>query len=311
MTTTTKPNLFIVGAAKSGTTAMYRYLEQHPDIFVCTPKEPHHFGEDIGMAPDWRVDGRDAYEALFTGAGRTRWRGEASVFTMVSEAAAREISDYAGPEARVIAMLRDPVTAIWSLHWQFLKSANETLESLEDALDAEAERAEGRSIPYSAHCRLPLRYRNTYSYPPQLRRLFDAFGRERVHVELFDDLRADVEGVYDRCMRFLDLDASHRPDLSVVNAAGPIRNLAFRRAIQASGLKRVWGRVPPGLRRRAGDLAQLVTRDTKTRAQLRPETAAALAEHFEPQRLELESMLGVDLSRWTEQWRRLSQPAKS
>ncbi|NLF38083.1 sulfotransferase, partial [bacterium] len=100
------PDFFIVGAPKSGTTALHAYLGRHPSIFVPARKEPHFFGSDI-VSPAFVRD-RDAYLSLFAGATTEARVGEASIWYLYSKRAAREIKEF-NPDARIIIMLRNPV----------------------------------------------------------------------------------------------------------------------------------------------------------------------------------------------------------
>lgn len=300
-----KPNLFLFGAAKCGTTSLHTYLEQHPEICMSRVKEPHHFGSDLNLGEGWHIPDRSEYEAMFDGAESLPRRGESSVFYMISENAAREVADYADGDARVIAMLRDPVSAVWSLHWQFIKSANEDIEDLAAALDAEADRAEGRRIPPSVHNAQALRYINTYSYEPHLRRIIDAFGRDRVHIELFEDLKSDPAALYRRVLGFLGVDESFAPEFEVVNPAVPVRNLALRRALaRAPKLKKLWGKVPNQIRGGVGKTAASMLGGDQTRPPLKPDTRARLVDTFSNQIESIEQLLGRDLNVWRDAWNR-------
>ena len=193
----TFPNFFIVGAPKCGTTALHAYLAQHPDVFMSDPKEPHFFGSDL----EFRYRRSDAqYPVLLRGWGRRRRiGGEASVWYPYSECAADEIGE-ALPDARIIVMLRDPVEMIPSLHSQFVYNGHEDL-GLGHALAAEQERAAGRRPPPGPTSRAACST-GAWRYAPQLARYLDRFGRERVHVIVYDDLRADLPGEYRRLLEF-------------------------------------------------------------------------------------------------------------
>lgn len=136
----TRPNFFIVGAPKCGTTSLYEYLRSHPQVFMPEKKEPEHFSDDL----DWRnvmlrhrVADRDDYLSLFDPApAHAAAVGEASTWYLFSEAAAGAIHDF-NPEARIIIMLRDPVKMMYSLHGQFLKDCNEVIEDFAQAIAAE------------------------------------------------------------------------------------------------------------------------------------------------------------------------------
>ena len=100
-----KPDFFIVGAPKCGTTSMHRYMSQHPDIFMAQGKEPIYFGSDLKH--DWKVS-QEQYFDLFRDADREQRIGEKSVWYMHSETAAAEIKAF-DANADIIIMLRNPV----------------------------------------------------------------------------------------------------------------------------------------------------------------------------------------------------------
>ncbi len=100
------PNFFIVGAPRCGTSSLFVYLSAHPDVFVCQPKEPHHFGADLDLRPRPFPD-RDAYLRLFDGGSGARQLGEASVLYLYSRTAPCEIRALS-PDARAIVPQEDP-----------------------------------------------------------------------------------------------------------------------------------------------------------------------------------------------------------
>src|SRR5919108_5774969 len=106
------PNLFIVGAAKAGTTSLYHYLAQHPDVYMAPMKEPHFFSQ---IRPDPKleaffphVDNEAKYLALFAAAGDEKVRGEASTSYLWHPDVADAIRSKR-PDAKIVAMLRDPL----------------------------------------------------------------------------------------------------------------------------------------------------------------------------------------------------------
>src|SRR5262249_50339658 len=139
-----KPDLFIVGAPRCGTTAMYTYLGQHPDIFMSARKEPHFFGTDFSSPALDRDE--QTYLALFTGARNETRAGEASVFYLCSRRAAKEIHAFS-PSARIIIMLRNPVEMMYSLHSRHVLTGNEDINDFGTALAAAAERKRGLHLP--------------------------------------------------------------------------------------------------------------------------------------------------------------------
>jgi hypothetical protein len=226
-----RPDFFIVGAPKSGTTAMFEYLAAHPEVFTPARKEPTHFADDLdtGTRADSNYFTRDLadYLGLFAGSSGEKRVGEGSVWYLYSEVAAERIKKFA-PHARIIVMLRDPVEMAYSLHAQRLASGAEDISSFEEALAAEAERAEGRRIPRTAFVVRGLLYREVVRYADQVRRYLDAFGRDRVLVLFFEEFAAEPGAAYRQVCEFLDIDPSYAPSFERVNQNTVVRSSMVR-----------------------------------------------------------------------------------
>lgn len=220
------PNLFLVGAPKAGTTAMYTYLSQHPDVYMSPVKEPTYFGSDLPGERYCRD--QSEYLELFAGATDERWVGEASPWYLLSRQAADEIHRFA-PDARIIVMVREPVALIESLHSSALFSGDEHVTDVRRALELEPSRRSGANLSPLARIPQATFYRAVADLAPQIRRYFDVFGRGRVHVVVYDDLARDTTATYAAVLRFLEIDATFRPSLKVVNSNRSIRSKALRR----------------------------------------------------------------------------------
>ena len=210
-----QPNFFIVGAPKCGTTAMQSYLSQHPDIFMPSRKELHFFGTDF-TSPAYVRDPAE-YLGHFSEATGVARIGEASVYYLYSKVAAEEIKAYC-PDAKIIIMLRSPAEMLYSYHSQLLSNGFETLRSFPDALAAERDRRAGNRIPRglkvsSSH----LFYRDLPKYTEQVARYFDAFGRDQVHIILFDDFRSETPRMFRETLSFLGVAEGFAPQFKVVN----------------------------------------------------------------------------------------------
>lgn len=295
------PNFFIVGAPKCGTTALYTYLRDHPDVFMPEVKEPHFFGSDLEFRYRRRPDA-ERYRSYFAGAdGRSRI-GEASIWYLYSSSAAREIRE-AAPAGKAIAMVRDPVEMITAMHSQFVYNGHEDLP-LADALAAEPDRAAGRRIPERANFPAGLRYRRIASFAEQIERYLDAFGPDAVRVIVFDDLKADASATYRSVLEFLGIDPDHRPDFSVVNANKISRNRTFRRLLNDPP---EWLRAPVRavlpwrLRRRAyrGLVNANIRREP--RSPVDPAVIERLREEMAPSVERLSALIGRNLDAWLPQ----------
>ena len=210
-----KPELFIVGAPKCGTTALCEYLRTHPSVFISRPKEPFFFCDDLPGLPG--VKSADEYDALFRNVPPgTRIAGEGSATYLCSDVALDRIRAFS-PDARIIAMLRNPIELAPSFHSQLLYNRTEDQESFERAWALQDERAEGRSIPEL--CREPaiLQYRKVARLGEQVERLFSIFPREQTLIVFFEDFRRSPREVYLRVLEFLDIPDDGRTDFPRVN----------------------------------------------------------------------------------------------
>ena len=136
---TRKPDLFIVGAPKSGTTSVYEYLAGHPDLFMCPVKEPIYFCPDIGD-PQRRTPiypNEPGYLALFDAATDQRRVGEASTRYLFSHEAPGLVSEFHA-QPFVVAMLRNPVEMIHALHNERVSQGHEQIDDFAAVADSYA-----------------------------------------------------------------------------------------------------------------------------------------------------------------------------
>jgi hypothetical protein len=294
-----RPEFFIVGAFKAGTTALYEYLRAHPQIFMSIPKEPMYFGQDL--TPRYRRMTLDEYLALFHDARDDQHAGEASPWYLYSKTAAQEIRDF-DPAAKAIVMLRNPVDVMHSQHSQLVFNQREDLSDFTQALAAEDDRMAGHRLPADAIRPEALYYRHSVNFPDQVARYFDVLGRRSVHVIVFDDLVADPRAVYRSTLEFLGADPTFEVDLSVYNPNKKPRSGAVQKMIFAprGPMKKVVGRlrsVP--VMHRVRDALVSVNSTTTERAKMDPELRAQLTAEFAPQVAELGALIGRDLSAWS------------
>ena len=133
----TMPNFLIIGAMKSGTTALYYYLEQHPEIYMSPVKEPNFFSSQERENAAGAVARIGNYRDLFRGVSGETAIGEASHSYLYEPGAAAEIRRYA-PEAKLIAILRNPIDRAYSHFLHMVRSGTEPLDDFAQALQEEA-----------------------------------------------------------------------------------------------------------------------------------------------------------------------------
>jgi len=292
------PNLFVVGVQRSATTGLWTYLGQHPDIFMA-PKELHHFGSDLGrhgtkVNRGARPD-RAQYLAYFEAAHSERQRGDVSVGYMYSTEAAREIKTFA-PDARIVVSLRNPVDMAHSLHSLMRYQGAEPEPSLEVAI------CDGTQ-PRWAYTAWPFRWAFTYPrllrFAEQLERFLELFGRDRVHVMLYEDFAADPAAVYRDILEFLEVDATFVPEFPVVFGnrqvrSARVRSWTKRTPLAVRGLGRVL--LPSQAARRAlGKRVIDYNQKVVPRDDLDEGTRRRLSAHLVPEVEKLSGLIGRDL----------------
>jgi hypothetical protein len=194
------PEFFIVGHPKSGTTALYEMLRGHPQIYMPDLKETLFFAREMhpGLKPtDPQPDTLEEYLALFAAAGVDQRAGEASPSYLRSRMAAQRIAEVE-PDARIIAILREPASFLRSMHLELLKDHVETEKDLRKAMAREELRRAQKPILWYSMERV--------EYVEQLRRYHAVFGPEQVLVLVYDDFRADNEATVRRVLGFLGVD---------------------------------------------------------------------------------------------------------
>ena len=210
------PNLFIVGAPKSGTTFLYHYLKQHPDIYFPDFKEPHFFGSDLIRRNGAYNLSLDEYQNLFK--TDKKIIGEASTFYLFSKNAPEEIYNF-NPKAKIIIMLRDLVDLVHSLHSQFVFSGDEVVEDFSKALELENSRLSGDNIPTHTTVVNKLFYTsNILSLPKNIQSFISCFGKENIKFIDLDDIKKNPERAYSETLEFLNVDSSfNATDFKIIN----------------------------------------------------------------------------------------------
>jgi hypothetical protein len=201
------PDFFIVGHPKCGTTALYEMLKLHPQIHMPALKEPVFFADELPRrAHRYRAPATlEEYLALFDAASPEQRTGEASASYLWSSTAADNIARLR-PDARIIAVLREPASFLRSLHLQCLQSRYETERDLRKALSLEESRRRGRRIPRRSRWPQVLLYSEHVRYVEQLRRYRERFAPERMLVLIYDDFRRENEATVRSVLRFLEVD---------------------------------------------------------------------------------------------------------
>lgn len=219
-----KPNLFIVGQPKSGTTALHQFLGQHPEIYMSSIKEPHFFCSDFHLESD-RAYGKQrffdfrsesAYLQLFAKAEGAKVIGESSTNYLYSQVAAQKIHNF-NPDAKIIIILREPAKYLYSLHSHYVKFTEENEPDFLTALSLEADRQQEKITSPRVISPSYLYYSQRVQYYQQIKRYCDRFNPEQIKIVIFEDFKSENERVYRDVLEFLGVDPSFTPQYDAVN----------------------------------------------------------------------------------------------
>ena len=306
------PNFLIVGAAKSGTTAVWHYLKQHPEIYMSPTKHTRFFSFDVeqpnfrGPAPTMRgpagrnqsvpyaITDVDAYHALFDGATNETAIGEASHSYLYQPQAARRIRNYA-PDMKLIAVLRNPAERAFSHYRQMVRDGREPVADFAQALAEEEARIRNDWWP-------DFHYVRTGLYYDQLKRYFDLFERDQLKIYLYEDLNSDPSGLSRDIFRFLGVNESFTPQAAArYNASGRPKSKILHLVLQ--NLRRsmpIAERfLPEAQYRRLLRVGSTLHNQNLTKARLSPEVRRrTIDEYFREDILKLQPLIQRDLSTW-------------
>lgn len=297
-----RPNFFIVGAPKAGTTSLYEYLRMHPNICMASYKEPHYFADDLKNYG--RAESLQEYLSFFRHCDDSAIAvGEGSVWYLRSKTALKNIREFA-PESRIIVMLRNPVELVRSFHAQALYSFIEDEEDLERAWNLQDRRASGKCIPSGNQVIETLMYRDMARLGEQVARAMTIFPREQIKLIFFEDFIADTRREYMAILDFLCVPCDGRASFPPINEAkghrfewlGKATSHAPRPVVNAVHL----------VRRTTGlDPMKMIRRVRHWNTSARPKQAInvefrrVLAAYFEDDIRLLEQLTGRDLSHWS------------
>jgi Sulfotransferase family len=304
----TMPNFFIVGAQKAGTTSLYHYLDQHPQVYMSPIKEPFFFDHEMdskgevirrefgGHRQHPRFKNIEEYSTLFEGARGEKAMGEATPLYIYAPGTAERIERYV-PGAKSIALLRNPADRAYSAFLYAVRMGVEPLTDFAQALRKEPLRMRD-GWHYVFH------YRSRGLYYQQLKRYYEVFGRERLGVWLYEDLREDPASVAQSVFRFLEVDDTFAPDTSSkYNPAGVPTSGSARAAMKATN-RAVWALrkvLPPtsGILPLAFEMRRAVQSRVLTEPPpIDPVLREGLVEGYEEDILRLQELIGRDLSTW-------------
>ena len=292
----TLPNLLIVGAAKSGTTSLHNYLNQHPDIFMCKPKEPHFLiSKEIGInrIPN-AINKKRQYIDLFKSAKNKKYVGESSVLYLAyPNISIKNIKKHLNDQVKIIIMLRNPVQRAYS-GYQHVKRYN-SVENL--SFDQALKKSEFRYSNNSAITPAS-RYLELGNYYKQVKLFKQKF--EFVHVIIYDDylnhFNIEMEKVFD----FLNLNKVHINTQTKHMVGGwEWNNLLFKKLLlKNSILKKIFKNLIPKKRYRKYLRDFILNMTTRSIQEMDPQTENWLKNYYKDDIIKLSKLINRNLNHW-------------
>ena len=224
-----RPNFFLIGAPKAGTTALFSYLSAHPNFFASEPKELLFWSTDFMRSNDSAyitIETEQDYLSLFSSAQDHHLvLGEATVSYLYSSVAVKKILEF-NQSAKLVVMLRNPIELVYGWHTELLYNGYETERQFEKAWMLQGSRSRGLHLPRGCFVPEFLQYESVGRLGEQVRRLLTLAPRDQVHFESYDDFSTNPRSVYVRTLDFLGLDDDGR--------------MAFERVNRSKGLRARW-----------------------------------------------------------------------
>jgi hypothetical protein len=306
------PNFLIIGAAKAGTTALYHYLKQHPQIYMSSEKEPHFFafeGEKLDFQgtkgnQEWlnraSITNIETYCLQFQGVENEIAIGEASALYLYIPKTPERIQHHI-PSAKLITILRNPVDRAYSAFLYLSRDGLEPLTDFARALREEEIRIRNNWVPIYYYQQLGFYY-------VQLKRYFDIFDRDQIRVYLYESLKANPVGLLQDIFRFLGVDDTFNPDVSLrYNVSAAPKNKALHTfLIKPHPIKSILKPfLPEELRKHIyislqNRIFSLQNQNLDKPLPLSPEFRKQLIEVYREDILKLQDLIQQDLSKWLE-----------
>jgi hypothetical protein len=299
----TMPNFLVIGAAKCGTDSLCNYLGQHPEVFISPKREPNFFvaegqdhipyhgpGDVIALKEMW-TSGLADYQSLFAGVTTEKAVGEGTAWYIYFEDPPRRIRHHI-PDAKLIAVLRNPADRAYSAFKMLLRDGREPLVDFAAALDAEQERIRRQWEPIWYYARMGF-------YSEQLERYYARFDRDQLRVVMYEDFDSNPQPVLRDLFQFLNVDDGFTPDTSRrTNVSLVPRHHRLHHVVAGQyRLKSVVKKFVPQNTLQAVK-RPLVDRNMTQPAPMSDEVRGRLIEVFRDDIRKTQDLVGRDLSHW-------------
>jgi len=281
-----KINACIIGVQKGGTSSLYNWLSQHPQI-----EAPNHF-KDFPYFSEEKYFGKgfNSLESSYKDSNSIKLMGH--VHYIFFKDSLQRLHDY-NPKLKLILVLRDPVERLWSSYQYAIQKGLEQ-DVLRDAIDKENLRLEGtvlekRELTYFAHSK----------YLDQIKSLFDVFDRGQVKILLFEDLTENPQEQTKEIFEFLNVTEDFLPNFKHVNKTGKPLSKSLNRFIQkGGGVKSLLKVIPLKYRTQIRKWIISINQTDSVKTKIEPQINESLYTEFSKDNSEIQNLIQKDLSKW-------------
>lgn len=311
----TLPNFIVVGSNKGGTTSIYHYLKQHPQVYLSPIKEPHYFSKDINPADfskefahnklqdiEKYVNGKmeeeyhaaflrdfEQYKKLFKNVKNEKAIGELSTSYLYSTVAAQEIFNTLG-KIKIIICLRNPIERAYSHYRMNIWTGNNNEFDFYKALKADFEHQP--KVWGNAHL-----YTEIGLYYEQVKRYLTIFGKEQVKIIFTEDMKSNAQAVIKELYEFIGVDASFKPDTSKkYNEVYTPKYKNITYLLNKSGIRPLLKKIAP--EKIKSILTNLLFKKKSEKGEIPSDAKQFLLEQYSTDIQNLSSLLNKDLSGW-------------
>ena len=291
------PNFFILGAAKAGTTTLHDLLKQLPEVYFPFSKEPLFFSRDslYEKGLDWYV------QTFYKNASAFPLRGDATPHYLYwSEKVAPRLRSLYPDGPMMIVLLRDPTERAYSWYWNMIREGRENL-AFEAALQAEEERLQKNDQEFRQLGAMIFGYVRGSCYAQLLEPFLESFPKKNFHFILYEDLRHNLNRTMQDLTAFLGMppqDREFQPVASNVSALP--RSMSFQRWLRKQSVWRETLKTILPMEFRHSLKLQLIKMNLRPApyVEMTPETEVYLRNLFADGILDLQDIIGRDLSAW-------------
>lgn len=293
-----KPNFFLVGAPKCGTTSLYSYLSDHPNVHDVYIKEPSYFATDMPNAQ--LIKNLGDYNKLYLNSAN-KLCGDYSTSYFHSSVAINQIMRF-NPDAKIIISLRNPVDCMYSLFNQQRYSLNEVEIDFKRAWEAGDDRLKDKLYKASRRNPIATIYKEAGKLGEYTQKIQNLVPPHQLHIILFDDLKLDTQKVYSSLLDFLGLENDGRNNFQVQASAAQYRSKIITHLLSSKGMT---GSIKRNLKNLFGiehsSVIKKIHKANKSTGNIQPlndQMRRELSSYFDDEISLIENILRRNLSHW-------------